>query len=80
MNEAEFAEFSLLDLPDVCLENIIKHLDYTSRKQLELVCKKLYETVCWVDTDRYPLVFTNAQVVSLIKSLCALPFKYSIFL
>lgn len=53
---------SLLDLPDECLTNIITYLDYVSKEQAALVCRRFYEIVCHIDKDRNAIVLTNDQV------------------
>lgn len=57
-----FEEDQLLFLPDECFRKIFKYVDFPSRSNLALVCKRFYELVCDMEKNRHPLEIGYYQV------------------
>lgn len=67
-NEAEnalicvFEEDQLLFLPDECFFNIFKFVDFPSRANVRLVCKRFYDLICDLEKDKHHLELGHSHV------------------
>lgn len=55
-------EDQFLKLPEEVIIDIFKYVDIPSRASIVTVCRKFYELLCYLETDKHPLKLSYQQV------------------